>query len=424
MGGAKGWANDTFESPGSNQLRLSPHDNATRPHPTRHTQDVTQDVGHTAAADRGATRMVTSAVPAAPGGAPRALVICPGRGSYNATELSSLNRLPSPMDWQPLIAQADEACAAAGLRTVTDLDAATAFSRKEHLEPAHASVLSYAIAAADYAAQIGAMAADGASGVARESQWHPVGVCGNSLGWYTAVQVSGALSFREGLHIVLTTGLHQRRASQRGGQLVYPTMGEGWDESRDLSAALESALEQANTVGYAALSIELGGSAVLAADDEGLEVLRAALPPVQRGRIKFPLVLPGHSAFHSPLMADMAEVLTSAVPAFAEAPSLPLVDGTGRVWPAGSACDLSSLREYTIGEQVLTPYLFGRSLEAAIEAVDPDVLVLLGPGSSLGGAVGQTLSRMKWRGIDGKASFAAVQASQRPALISHSPKGQ
>ena len=42
-------------------------------------------------------------------------------------------------------------------------------------------------------------------------------------------------------------------------------------------------------------------------------------------------------------------------------------------------------------KQVLTPYHFGRSVEAGIEALDPEVLVLLGPGSSLGGAIGQTL---------------------------------
>ena len=41
---------------------------------------------------------------------------------------------------------------------------------------------------------------------------------------------------------------------------------------------------------------------------------------------------------------------------------------------------------------------------------------LIGRVASLGGAVGQTLSRMRWRGITGKASFAAVQASERPAL--------
>ena len=87
------------------------------------------------------------------------------------------------------------------------------------------------------------------------------------------------------------------------------------------------------------------------------------------------------------------------------------------MWPIGDACDLSALREYTIREQVITPYRFGRSLEVAIEATDPDVLLLLGPGASLGGAVGQTLSRMRWRGVVGKESFQALQASKTPALI-------
>ena len=74
-------------------------------------------------------------------------------------------------------------------------------------------------------------------------------------------------------------------------------------------------------------------------------------------------------------------------------------------------------RENTVREQLLTPYYIGRSLEAAIEALDPEVLVLLGPGSSLGGAIGQTLSRMRWRGVTSKASFAALQASDSPALV-------
>jgi len=55
--------------------------------------------------------------------------------------------------------------------------------------------------------------------------------------------------------------------------------------------------------------------------------------------------------------------------------------------------------------------------QVAIEAFDPDVLVLLGPGSSLGGAIGQVLARMRWRGIDSKAAFAAQQQSSRPPLL-------
>jgi [acyl-carrier-protein] S-malonyltransferase len=341
----------------------------------------------------------------------RALVVCPGRGSYNATELGSLARLPDPSSWQPLMAQADAACTAAGLRAITDLDGAATFSRDEHLEPAHSSVLTYSIAAADYAARFGSGGSSAADGIT------PVGICGNSLGWYTAVHCSGALSFGAGLDIILTSGAHQRETPQVGGQLVYPALGEEWDESADLGATVDAALQRANAVGFASLSIELGGMAVLAADDAGMHELLSALPTMRRGRVKYPLVLPKHSAFHTPLMSDLADALERSVPPLTTPPALPLADGAGRVWPVGEACDLAALREYTLREQVVTPYRFGRSIEAAIEATDPDVLLLLGPGASLGGAVGQALSRMRWRGISNKATFQAVQASATPALM-------
>ena len=133
------------------------------------------------------------------------------------------------------------------------------------------------------------------------------------------------------------------------------------EESAELDAAVSHALEAANAAGFAAPSIELGGATVLAADDSGLEALRAALPQVTRGRVRFPLVLPGHSAFHTPLMAPMARCLDNT-PAFSP-PSVPMVDGSGRVWPVGDECDTAALRQYTIDEQVVTPYRFARSIE-------------------------------------------------------------
>ena len=126
------------------------------------------------------------------------------------------------------------------------------------------------------------------------------------------------------------------------------------------------------------------------------------------------------------------------------------MDGSGRLWPAGGeACDVAALREYTIHEQVVAPYRFAHSLETAIGALDPEVpprtfagaardpslarpslpprpskvLVLLGPGAGLGGAIGQVLSCMRWRGIDSKAAFAQAQRSDRPALITLPPAG-
>ena len=245
----------------------------------------------------------------------RALVICPGRGSYNASELGSLRHFAHEASWAPLLSQADDASRAAGLMSVTELDAMPKFSRAEHMEPAHSSVLTYTIACADYAARTAAIAAyaaafQPATPTAAELPWTAVGICGNSLGWYTSVALGGAVSFREGLEIVLTTSGYQRSQPQLGGQLVYPTLGLEWEESKALTGAIETALASANQVGYASISIELGGATVLAADDTGMEALKANLPAVARGRIKYPLVLPGHSAFHTPLMADMAATLS------------------------------------------------------------------------------------------------------------------
>ena len=198
---------------------------------------------------------------------------------------------------------------------------------------------------------------------------------------------------------------------------MYPLLSDEWQQTAELRDALATALDEARTVGFASLSVELGGMAVLAADDSAFERLREALPPLRRGAHKYPLVLPRHAAFHTPLMTPMAHAIDAAIPAFASPPRLPLADGTGRVWATGVSCDLSELRDYTVHEQVVTPYHFGKSLEAAIEATDPDVLLLLRPGASLSGAVGQTLCRMRWRGIVDKESFRAVQASPTPALV-------
>ena len=146
--------------------------------------------------------------------------------------------------------------------------------------------------------------------------------------------------------------------------------------------------------------------------------LKEALPAITRaGGAKYPMVLPGHSAFHTPLMADMQGALEAAAPASFSPPLVPLFDGSGRQWPSGDSCDVEALREYTIREQVLSTFDFDRSLEVAINTLDPDVLVLLGPGASLGGAIGQTIVRMRWRGINSKASFTGIQASDHPVLL-------
>ena len=101
------------------------------------------------------------------------------------------------------------------------------------------------------------------------------------MGWYTAVNLAGSLSFEVmcalcvlcvlrvlrvlrvprarnhnigvplppegGLDIVLSTGGYQRQHPSIGGQLVYPKLDNEWESSPELDAALEQALTHTDT---------------------------------------------------------------------------------------------------------------------------------------------------------------------------------
>ena len=57
----------------------------------------------------------------------------------------------------------------------------------------------------------------------------------------------------------------------------------------------------------------------------------------------------------------------------------------------------------------VSTYNFTKAISVAIKEFCPDNLVLLGPGNTLGGAVGQILIQNKWDGINSKKSFSKKQ---------------
>jgi acyl transferase domain-containing protein len=127
--------------------------------------------------------------------------------------------------------------------------------------------------------------------------------------------------------------------------------------------------------------------------------------------------LANHAAFHTPLMEPVAEQgrVRLGVPLFAQ-PALPLVDGRGQVWWPG-ACDPGALHAYTLGHQVTQPYDFARAVANAAREFAPDLFIVTGPGTTLVGAVAQSLVLAGWRGMGSKADFRALQA-ETPLLVS------
>jgi len=75
------------------------------------------------------------------------------------------------------------------------------------------------------------------------------------------------------------------------------------------------------------------------------------------------------------------------------------------------------LRAYTLGHQVVEPYDFTRAITIAAREFAPDIFIITGPGTTLGGAVAQSLILADWAGLDTKSAFQARQ-SLRPIVVS------
>lgn len=329
----------------------------------------------------------------------RVLVLCPGRGSYSRETLGMLQALPDA----PSLAPLEAVRRAAGRPTVRELDGAPRFTPRLHLAGEHASILTAGASLADL------------------DQLDParvqvVAVCGNSMGWYTALGHAGALSLADCARLIETMAAYQAD-NVIGGQIVYPLVDDDWQPHPARIQAVQAALSR---IPELYTSIRLGGQVVLGGSVAALAAAQEALPAIDGGggAYTFPLRLPLHSAFHTPLMAETAARAQRDLADLAfQAPRVPLIDGMGQCWRPHHA-DPRAMAAYTLGPQVTSPYDFARMVTVALREYAPDAIVLPGPGGSLGGAVGQVLAAEGWAHIRSRRDFGARQASEAPILIS------
>jgi [acyl-carrier-protein] S-malonyltransferase len=328
-----------------------------------------------------------------------AVVICPGRGTYNAPELGYLHRHHN--DKQDLLAEFDAQRRSAGQTPLMELDRAERFSPHLHTRGDNASGLIFASAFCD------------AQSI--HDSYDVLAVTGNSMGWYIALAVAGAAAPHAAFRVVNTMGtLMQQHLI--GGQSLYPFVDENW---QDIEGAQQMLLTRVAEIDAQdgcdlAVSIHLGGMLVVAGNAAGLAAFEDSMP-LRDGR--YPMRLRNHAAFHTPLQAQVAEAGRAALPhdLFAT-PQTPLIDGRGGLWLPG-ACTADALRDYTLGTQVTYSYDFTRAVQVAAKTFAPDVFILTGPGKTLGGAVAQSLIAIGWQGLTDKADFQRRQADT-PILLS------
>lgn len=326
-----------------------------------------------------------------------ALIICPGRGTYNAAELGYLYRHHS--DKKPFIAQLDDLRRQAGQISITELDQADRFKSGLHMTGDNASLLIYACAMADFRA-------------INPKKYEISAIMGNSMGWYLTLAAAGALTLDGGAELVNTMGRIMHETAE-GGQIVYPITDKDWRVSSEKRSQIEHVLQQRPSGAEIFTSIKLGGLIVFAANRAGLSYLQKSLPPDDR----FPMRLAHHGAFHSPLLDNIVPMAKAALPqSLFRQPKIPMIDGQGKVWSPGST-DIKALYDYTLGAQINTAFDFSKALEVGIKDYAPDVIIILGPGTTLGGPAAQELIKHRWEGLESKADFKQRQ-SQNPYIIS------
>ena len=329
----------------------------------------------------------------------RALVVCPGRGTYNAAELGYLQTHHAARS--DLIATVDAVRVAMGQVPISQLDSATKYTPSVHMTGDNASPLIYACAMADFAA------------IDRD-RFDIVAVTGNSMGWYLALACAGILDLAGGARLVNNMGglMHQQGS---GGQIVWSIVDNDWQIQENKILFIINLLAESKVVYEIKIyvSIRLGGMIVFAADEAGLKWLMERLPKDDR----FPLRLMHHAAFHSPLLNHIVPIARAENQAsdFGRG-DIPTIDGQGRIW-SPSAFSREAIYDYTLGAQLTDSYDFTRAVQVAAAEFAPDTIIVLGPGTSLGAPTIQALIASGWRGLSGKADFQARQ-QDAPILIS------
>lgn len=325
-----------------------------------------------------------------------AVVVCPGRGTYNASELGSIHQLHQDKGAQ--LQQFDQVRSKLGLASISELDQQPLYASRLHQQAENAAGLIFAAGVLDYQS-------------IDTSCYDIVAITGNSMGWYTGLCCAGSWQPQAAMQHV--SHMARLTATAAGAQCIYPVVNDDWQPDAARLEAVQAVL--AAHPGELFESIQFGGYAVLAGSETAVKAAMQQLPKVD-GR--FPMLLPGHAGFHSPLMQSAAQQALLAISAQAFArPELPLIDGCGHIWQT-FATEPSALHHYTLDRQVQGHYHFSLALEVALKEFVPDHLILLGPGSGLGGAIAQTLIQLKWQGLASKHDFMRQQTSHQPLVLS------
>lgn len=202
-------------------------------------------------------------------------------------------------------------------------------------------------------------------------EFKPDMVAGHSLGEFSALVASGALSFEEGLKLVSKRAQAMQKACEARPSTMAAVLALTDEKVEELCAEVDDIVAPAN--------YNCPGQVVISGTIEGID---AACEKMLAAGAKRALKLKVGGAFHSPLMQPAQEELAEAIKAAEfKTPRCPIyqnVDGKPHTDPA-------EIKENLV-KQLTAPVRWTYDVQAMI-ADGADEFIELGPGSVLQGLV-------------------------------------
>jgi [acyl-carrier-protein] S-malonyltransferase len=229
-------------------------------------------------------------------------------------------------------------------------------------------------------------------------------VAGHSLGEYTALVASGALTFEEGVYAVRRRGEFMEKAVPNGEGSMAAVL--GLDRDR-LQAVTNEVSELGNPVSLA--NINCPGQIVISGSRKGVEVAGEKAKEAGAKRV-IPLEVSG--PFHSSLMKPAAEQLRAVLDGLEmKDANIPVVANV-TAEPMNKA---SEMKEKLI-EQLYSPVLWEDSVEKMIE-LGVDTFIEIGPGKVLSGLIKKVNRSVTTYSISDEQSCQAVIEALKEANL-------
>ena len=115
------------------------------------------------------------------------------------------------------------------------------------------------------------------------NKYEIVAITGNSMGWYSALALAGAITYENGYDLVNTMG-SMMKDKIIGGQLIYPITNSNWNIDKRIQQKVLSEISKES----AHISIILGGYIVIGGSNDSLKRLKKKLPLIENYPFQIP----------------------------------------------------------------------------------------------------------------------------------------